>query len=416
MWTAYIYVGVLTQIGIIHGIDSTSSPATLPTPVYNYNPNYFERSNSNISCETLCKHDQTCQGYIVTLEGIIPKRCQLAKTKKSININETLNTVLDGFSGFIPFECSAYTQQDVCFSLTKTCIACPEFPTQWQQEVESGYTVIFLASCCSNDYSSQYMIPDEVTASFNTVYNVTINNLRFTSPSNVRIESTQCPMFMVDTPFGITTTQFYNMSISCVNTSSSRAGVLVEYVDAINLDVENLVFKNVLSGITVLGGSQNSPYIIPKFSVTDLSNSRFSNITTTSDVIPVVAAVSLASYIGTSISLGKFDAQPEQLFVIQPGINDDNRAPTFINQSTANIIIFNISAFTQIFGLEYEISFSHAGAFEVNEESVALRNMMKYQGYIAVALISLMLILHQDLLFYYREDSKKEELEDRAFK
>lgn len=370
---------------------------------FNYNSNLFFPGSNNMSCEELCYQNMYCQGYIESLENIVPYQCFITMPSINIDVAQNLNEIKENFTGFHPLNCSAYTAQDVCFSVTKTCISCPEFPTAWQNEVESGYTIHFLSTCCSDYYHDQFTETKTIPTVYNTNFKIGVNNLKFVSHPNILIQNTQCPMFIVDTPNGIDNIEFSTMSIECTNASAQSSAILVEYTRSIAISAEDMSFKDVLSGITVLGGSQNDQTIIPSFSVTDLSNSVFSNLNISSDINPAVSALSLASYTGENIKLNQFTSNP--LIVIQPGINDDNSAPVFTPNPPLNVRIFNISLFTQIFGVEYEISFSHAGAFSTDEEAVSLRRLIVYQAYIMIALLSLLLLLHQDLLYYYKENA-----------
>jgi hypothetical protein len=403
-----VFDGIQCSTRIIKNMSTPGRRWDNCTPVrqFNYNSKFFVvPAKINLTCEELCYQNRFCQGYIESLASVIPYQCMITTPDTNIDVAQNLNELKENFTGFQQLNCSTYTAQDVCFSETKSCISCPEFPDAWQEQVESGYTIHFLSACCSDRYHAQFTDPIPTIAVYNTSFVIEVNNLKFVSHPNVFIQTEQCPMFTVDTQIGIDNIEFNTMQMKCTNTTSQTTAILIEYTRKIQITAENMKFTDVLSGITVLGGSQNKKTIFPSFSTTDLSNSRFSNISILSDINPAVSAISLASYTGENIQLGDFDSHP--LIVIQPGINDNNIAPNFtiLNINNTKVRIFNISAFTQIFGVEYEISFSHAGAFETDEEAVSLRRLILYQVYIMIALFSLLLLLHQDLMYYYKENA-----------
>jgi hypothetical protein len=305
------------------------------------------------------------------------------------------------YTSYIPLECTAYTSYPPCFVETRTCMVCPDQLFAWQTEVESGYTVYFRADCCVANATETPTI-----LTLDTPYAIQVNNLTFTSEPHIQLHTTQCPLLFTTVSPQITALTLRQLHIVCINTTTSNAaGILMQYMRRLRVIADTVTVEHALSALTVLGGSQNHPALTPQFTTTDLSLSQFKYIVADSDEYPVTAALALAAYTGIFITLGAFE--PQQLVVIQPALNDDSQPAQFTLSADTNIRLFNISAFTAVFGVEYEISFSHGGAFALNEDTITNAVLAKYQTYLMVFLLGILFILHQDLLYYYRQDQHK---------
>lgn len=404
--TAQIALTSFTQAGcipLVYRANTSLCNCTNCSTIPNYNPLYFHRVDLRLqsSCETWCLATPGCQGYIQTKQFVYPARCELAVTFLPLRIETTLTTVADEYTSFIPLECTAYTSYPPCFVETRTCMVCPDQLFAWQTEVESGYTVYFRADCCLANATETPTI-----LTLDTPYAIHVNNLTFTSEPHIQLHTTHCPLFATQPTPQITALAFQQLHIVCTNTTATNAaGILIQYMRRIQLSVDTTTVEHALSALTVLGGSQNHRALVPQFTTTDLSVSQFSHIIADSDEYPVTAAVALAAYTGFFITFGAFE--PQQLVVIQPALNDDKLPAQFNLSANTNIRLFNISAFTAIFGVEYEISFSHGGAFALNEDTISNAILAKYQTYLMIFLICILFILHQDLLYYYRQDQLK---------
>lgn len=368
----------------------------------NYNARYFQSVDLQYQtdCETWCRATPGCQGYIQTKLHVYPVQCELAITFDPIVLQDHLIATAADFTRYTTLECTAYTLQPICFSETQVCMVCPTHLYAWQTQVESGYTVFFRSDCCQSTQNTSAVLY------LPTTYTIPVNNLTITSEPGLQLVATQCPLFKTDHTRLISALTLTQLSIQCANTTAvNSAAILIEYTRRIQLTVTHVHSQHALSTLTVLGGSQNHAGIIPTFTTTDLSGSFLANITATSNEYPIVAAISLASYTGFSVTLGTFESQ--QLMVIQPALNDNNQPTPLVFSTGSYIQIFNISAFTQVFGVDYEISFSHEGAFAMDTESQALMDVAKYQMYLLVFLVTLLFILHQDLFYYYKHDKQQ---------
>jgi hypothetical protein len=395
-----------TQAGcipLVYRANTSLCNCTNCTTIPNYNPLYFQRADLHLhsTCETWCLATPGCQGYIQTKQFVYPARCELAVTLLPLRIETTLTTVAVEYTSFIPLECAAYTSYPPCFVETRTCMVCPDQLFAWQTEVESGYTVYFRADCCLANATDTPTI-----LTLDTPYAIQVNNLTFKSEPHIQLHTTHCPLFFTNPTPQITTVAFQQLHIVCTNTTTTNAaGILTQYTRRIRLSVDTVTVEHALSALTVLGGSQNHPALIPQFTTTDLSLSQFKHVVAESDEYPVTAALALAAYTGIFINFGTFE--PQQLVVIQPALNDDRQPTPFNLSADTNIRLFNISAFTAVFGVDYEISFSHGGAFALNEDTITNAVLAKYQTYLMLFLLGILFILHQDLLYYYRQDQLK---------
>lgn len=370
---------------------------------------------SAVDCASFCYHAPWCQGYIESLPMVVPRTCYVAgNLNLYIDVIPLLDTDKTGFTEFQRRQCGLYDNNTVCFPLTKVCIACPALPTQWQDQILPGYTLYFTHDCCSNNFATEWLrtsdpLQTNISIIFNTSFVIQSPQITISSAPGVQIYTSQCPLILLN-QLNMVFLGINGLTVHCTNSSSNAAAVLVEYVETIALTVTNLVVTNAQAGITVLGGLQNNPELISGFEVTDLTNSYFSNITVLSDTNPIVAALALADFIGTNIALGTF--ANHTLVVVQPALDNNDDAAAF-NALPDNIEVFDISAFTQVFGSQYEVSFYHAGAFESNEETLALRTFFIYQVYLALGLLGLLLILHQDIFYYIQQ---KRKIEDNVLK
>ena len=146
----------------------------------------------------------------------------------------------------------------------------------------------------------------------------------------------------------------------------------------------------------MVGGNKKPPESAP-YSSMITSGTHFDNIVALPGRYPNPAAVALANTEGSSVLITNFS--DDQLLVVQPYIGDDGHANAF-NLSKCAPRVFNISEFTAIFGELYEIEFYNRNAYEENEYSAALRTILVYQGYAFVGLLIIMMVVHQDIVYY----------------
>lgn len=404
----------LLFVSCVAAQNATLAPNTFQnvTNGFNYNPllmQYVPKSigKSYVDCGTFCFHTPWCQGFIESIPGNLPAECYIAGSIDNYtDVIPLLNQDKIGFTEFQKRNCRTFAAETVCYPLTRICLACPAFPTKWQQQIETGYTLYFTQECCSDNFHTEWLRTSDPTnatfiLSFNETLLISTQNITIASAPGVSIASSACPLLQ-PVP-SVTALTVQSLSINCTNTSSNAAGILVEYTPQLQLIVNDITVYNARSVVTVLGGSQDRKDIIPAFAVTDLANSYFAGLEIITNQFPVASVVALADYIGDNISLGAFSSNA--LVVVQPALDDNDNAAASVSVPS-NIEVFNISAFTQIFGTDYEISFYHNGAFESNAETTALREILVYQAYLAGGLISLLIILHQDLFYYLKESQK----------
>lgn len=351
-------------------------------------------------CSEHCKDRPQCLAHYTSHVGVYPEQCTLAMHDGTSN-KYPLRISAD-FSAAVEFNCSLRGNQ-TCFKFSKQCISCPERPTDWQNNVGPGYTVIFASSCClaaHTDHTVPFRIKEPMTLPFS---NITFQGFLGPKHDYFVLNSSVCPMFQNTLSTQVLSGQFKNLNINCPTTKSNSAAIFISKARQFNLTAANITVNYARSAFMVVGGNHD-PGITPYSSIIT-SGTSFNNIKALTGSYPNAAAVALANTEGDAVTISGFSNN--QLIVVQPYLGDLGYANKLNVIDTSTPRIFNVSAFTEIFGTLYEIEFFNRNAGEKNEYSEALKQVLIYQGYLFGGLLIMLIVVHQDIVYYVIVKSKE---------
>lgn len=359
-----------------------------------------KKSLQQTTCYEHCKNLPHCLSYYTTHVGVFPSKCKLA-IHDGIS-NEYPFSVSPDFSNAVELNCSDRKTQ-TCFPFSKQCISCPERPTDWQKNVGPGYTVIVASTCClaaHTDHTVHFRITEPMTLPFP---NITIQGFLGLKHDYLFFNSSVCPMFNSTSTLSDMSGDFRNLNINCPSNQSNAAAIMVVKARQFKLTAANVTVNYARSAIMMVGGNHENG--ITPYSSVITTGTSFHNIKALPGSYPNAAAIALANTEGDHINISGFSSN--QLIVVQPYLGDLGYANKLNVIDTSTPRIFNISAFTAVFGELYEIDFFNRNAGEINEYSEALKQMLLYQGYLFAGLLTMLIVVHQDIVYYVVVKSKE---------
>lgn len=164
-----------------------------------------------------------------------------------------------------------------------------------------------------------------------------------------------CPMFIFNDIESIT---MHSLTISCTSTTlpSTAPAILIQQITKTVIDISSITVSGyVQTAVLVLGGVFTT--IVPTLHA-DLSGSSFSNIVVSNSYYRLHMELALALYYGR-IDVGGMNPVTTQM-IVQPARNPNTGFITPLYNSTSGtapmgITIFNMTEWTRLFGLEYEV-------------------------------------------------------------
>lgn len=359
-------------------------------------------------CEKACKITPHCLAHYSTHIGVSPKRCKLALHDGISNVYP--EQISPDFGNATELNCSVRGNQ-TCYKFSKICVACPERPTDWIQNVGPNYTVVFASSCClaaHTDTTVPIRIKEPLTLPYS---NITLQGFMGSRHDNFILNSSVCPMINVTTPYSVPAAIIQNLNIYCPQNTSNAAAILISRAQSFKLTAINVSSQYSRSAIMMIGGNHD-PDLTPYSSMITTGTS-FNNIRALPGSYPNPAAVALANTEGNRINISGF--QPNQLIVVQPYLGELGYANSLNIVDGNTPRIFNISAFTEVFGQLYELDFFNRNAGEKNEYSESLKQLFIYQGYIFVGLLVMLLVVHQDIVYYVIVKSREKAAKQKQY-
>jgi len=353
-------------------------------------------------CRNLCQQDFMCAGYSENINNIALTSCIHAYHTEEQMWDTTSVYLPDGYYDLIEKDWSDLRYGGVvCSPYMKQCVMCPEFPVKWIENVGPNYIVYILQTCnitTANDlYSSNIISYPQINNSIKVPY----NNITIISVGGGIVQTPVCPLFVVTEPTSINLVSIINLTLQCPQ--KSHSGIRITKVPKIYIRMQNINVDNVLSSVLVVGGNTGTGVLTP-YSTIDITGSKFQNINAYASSYSSPAAISIANFEGYDILLSDF--AEDQLIVCQALLNDTGLAPSFTIEGTFAPRIFNISRYTEIFGSMYEVMYYNMGSYEKDNMSITLGIILLYQFYFLMFMLSLLFILHQDILYYVYKKKK----------
>jgi len=353
-------------------------------------------------CRTLCQQDFTCVGYSQNINNIALTSCIHAYYNGVEGWNKTDVFLPEGYYDLIEKDWSAVREGGVvCSPYTKQCVMCPEYPIKWLEHVGPNYVVYILPTCNIKTVDDLYSDGTVVFSGINASIKIPYNNITIITVGNSILQTPVCPLFEVIGPTSVEWTSIQNLTMECPH--KSHSGIRISKVPKLIITLQNIDVSNVLSAVLIIGGNTGTGERVT-YSTIDLSQSKFQNINARASSYPSPAAVSMANFEGVEIQL--VDFSEDQMVVCQALLNDTNLAPMFSIEGSQAPRVFNISQYTEIFGSTYEIMYYNMGAYEKDGMSTTLGILLLYQLYFLFFMLSLLFVLHQDILYYLYQRRK----------
>ena len=194
-----------------------------------------------------------------------------------------------------------------------------------------------------------------------------------------------------------------NLTLKCVNnTSPIKPGILIQNVQKIEIVATNVTVTNdVQSAITVLGGLQDG---VPSQLHVDLGESVLTSVRLLDPYVRMWVDVTLAMYY-TSSDRG-ITCDVDRLMV-QPALNPatDYASPIAFSSNT---IVYNLSEWTRIFGVDYEVLINDDATFgfELTESSKAQQTLISMGWGVAAAAAVIIVVRYSGPVYYMSKLSK----------
>jgi hypothetical protein len=316
-------------------------------------------------CKDLCTNSYACTGFTENIVGG-PRRCFISTG------GIVPNQYLGDLSPWYNESTRAFTPS--CYHQDTTCIVCPDSPAD--RTVTPGYTLVFGHPICN-------------TSEYRSSITVVTNNIKLTGT----VTTNTCP-FVLASATNVHDLTIDNLIITCRASPPPESTILITKTQNLALKIQNLTTEGATASIVLIGGNVGTPTWFDM----NLYGSIFSNII--NKQYPN-SAMSASNIIG-DVKLTDF-LHPA-IFALQPRLNPAGTQNVWT--STGNTIspsIINISAYTSVFGAEYETAFYHIGAFEPSAENAFLRQLVTYQLIALLFSFALLIILHQDIFFYFKK-------------
>jgi hypothetical protein len=254
----------------------------------------------------------------------------------------------------------------------------------------------------NNAYRNRRALPDIKTTHFAAGYyfersvDLTVQGKQPGQPVVVEV----CPFL---TFVDATSVTIKNIDITCKSsaTPETSPAIVFKGVTRTTITGASLFFAGyVKTGFLVLGGNFVQGVIPPTMAV-NLDGSKFTNLGFSGfSAFRAPKELSLASYYGT-ISLSGL--APYTRILVQPYTLPSTLVYNTANGPRGGLCIVNLSAYTNIFGTDYEIAVDNPDAFgyPAIKETAERNDLLRFVAYFAVVITVVTLFANQDSLYYF---------------
>ena len=282
-----------------------------------------------------------------------------------------------------------------CWPKSKQCALCGYVPEiQLNTYIAPGYTLYIREKCKVSSYCNEQNVLDvQENIVFNTskARDLVIDGLGMTI-------NAPCPLFTFEM---IDRVVLGNMTINCISNDKDFApAILIHKVTQTIVEAHNIhAIGDVKSAVTVLGGIFTENEIKTTL---DMDKSKFSNIHITSKY-RMSMALSLASF------YGQIDFKGMNNFsrvIIQPSIDAETDSTATIINKPPDLILFNFTEWTRIFGRDYELILNNNEStlgYALSEDSVVQQEILQNALIVLIVLISIIMLRYYNTIIYMRK-------------
>ena len=282
-----------------------------------------------------------------------------------------------------------------CWPKSKQCALCGYVPkSQLNTYIAPGYTLYIREKCkVSSDCNQQNIlnVPEKIVFNTSKSRDLVIDGLGMTI-------NAPCPLFTFEM---IDRVVLGNMTINCISNNKDFApAILIQKVTKTIVEAHNIDVKgSAKSAITVLGGIFTSNNI--KTSV-DMDTSKFSNINIDS-TYRMSMELSLASFYGEIDFKGM---KNYDRVIIQPSIDPETDLPASILNIPKDLILYNFTEWTRIFGRDYEFILNNNEStlgYALSEDSVVQQEILQTSLIVLGGLITIIMLRYYNTIIFMRK-------------